>query len=164
MISYLCRKICLKKDGFTMVELLMSIGLLVILSVISIEMISSQVDSARFDETVAILTKIREGMTGNPDVKVSGSRSSFGYVGDIGAFGHIADLVTNPSLPAYAVSATSRFGLGWNGPYVEGTGPSTSFVNDAWGTPFVYLAPYSGYMGYGAYDGVSMNAFLRPVN
>ncbi len=131
-----------KSSGFTLVEVLMVVGLMAILAVVSISLVSTSVDETRFNETTLKLQQIREAMIGNPEVREARTRTSFGFLGDVGAIPTaaqgIAGLVTRPGgLPAFSPDATVRFGLGWNGPYLTG-GAGANFTLDAWGNAIVY--------------------------
>lgn len=131
-----------RSSGFTVIEILMAITLIGILSVVAMDVISDTISEGRFEETVAKMTAIQNAMIGDATLMESGSRTSFGFLGDIGAIPTavqgIAALTTNPSLPVYAMNATSRFGFGWNGPYVSAMNSATDYTKDGWGTAFVY--------------------------
>jgi general secretion pathway protein G len=148
-----------KQAAFTLVEVLMVIGLLGILSVVSVGLMNSSVDESRFNETVSELGQIRDAMIGNINIREAHTRTSFGFLGDVGAIPTsgegIAALITNPSLAVYAVNSTVRFGLGWNGPYLTG-GANANFINDAWGNAIVYSpnASPATLISYGA-DGIA---------
>lgn len=133
------------QSGFTLMELLMVIMLVSVLAVVSISTLTPGIDEGRFDQTVAEMKTIRTAITGDLEVKQGGTRSSFGYVGDIGSIPTNAQglsaLVTKPAaLPNYGINTTARFGVGWNGPYVATTGLGSDITKDAWGTNYVYNA------------------------
>ena len=69
-------------------------------------------------------------------------RTTFGFAGDIGAIPiagqGLAALWTNPGLPAWAIAATTRIGMGWNGPYLSNGFLGTDYTKDGWGTAYVY--------------------------
>ena len=142
MILALHRNKDLNCRGFTLIETLMVIALIGILSVVTFDVITDTLTESRFDETVAKMNQIKSAMLGNPDIREVSTRTSFGFLGDLGAIPTLAQgisaLVTNPGLPVYAISASGRFGLGWNGPYLTGSGSGVDYTTDAWGTAFVY--------------------------
>lgn len=122
----------------------MVLGLVAILSVAGITVMTGSVDESRYDATVAELRQIRAALVGDPEMTQGGTRSSFGYLGDLGAIPTsaqgLAALQTKPSaLPAFAINNTVRFGLGWNGPYLAtGASGGTFSFNDKWGRAYVY--------------------------
>ena len=148
-----------KSPGFTLVEVLMVIVLMSILSVVSISLVSSSLDEARFNETTAKLQQVRDAMIGNSEIREARTRTSFGFLGDVGAIPNaaqgITSLIINPALPAYAVLSSVRFGIGWNGPYLSG-GAGSDFTKDAWGRIIVYnpAASPPTLLSYGA-DGIA---------
>jgi prepilin-type N-terminal cleavage/methylation domain-containing protein len=128
------------EKGFTLIEVLMVVLLVTILAVASITVVPDTINESRFNSTVEKMNQIRNAMIGNPDIKEGTVRTSFGYLGDVGAVpSAITDLLTLPGgVSAYSVNASARFGLGWNGPYLSGRNTSSDFTKDAWGTAFVY--------------------------
>ena len=134
----------IRSEGYTLIELIMVIMLVSVLAVVAVDVISDTLNEARFEETVAKMTAIQTAMIGDATLIESGARTSFGFLGDIGAIPTAAQGISSlvsqpaPALPAYAMNATSRFGLGWNGPYLSAMNSSTDYTKDAWGTAFVY--------------------------
>lgn len=134
----------LNDRGFTLVEILMVLGLVAILSVAGISVMTGNVDEDRYDATVAEMRQIRDALVGDPERSQGGTRTSFGYLGDLGALPTtgqgLAALQTKPGpLPAFAINTTARFGLGWNGPYLAtGASGGTFAFSDKWGRPYVY--------------------------
>lgn len=131
-------------SGFTLIELLMVIILVAIVSVVAIDAIDTSINEGRFDETYQKMIRIRSAMIGNADVSESGTRTSFGFIGDIGGIPTAAQgilaLVAQPApaLPVWALNSTVRFGIGWNGPYLSGGSTDTDYTKDAWGTAIAY--------------------------
>lgn len=128
------------RSGFTLIEVLMVITVVSILAVISIAVIPDTVSESRFNQTVAKMNQLRNAMIGNPEIREGTTRTSFGYLGDVGAIpALISDLLAIPGgVGAYAVDSTARFGLGWNGPYLSGANTAADYEKDAWGTTIVY--------------------------
>lgn len=131
-----------RSEGFTLIEVMMVVVLISILSVASIELISQTLNENRFQDTVNKMRQISNAMMGDPSLKENGARTSFGFLGDIGAIPSagqgIAALLTNPGLAAWAVNSGAGFGLGWNGPYLHGGNSGTDYTNDGWGNAIVY--------------------------
>ena len=128
------------QKGFTLIELLMVILLIGILSVISITVLPDSVNESRFNQTIEKMNQLRNAMIGNPEIREGSTRTSFGYLGDVGAIpAAISSLLTIPGgVSAYATSTTARFGMGWNGLYLTGANTNADYTKDAWGTAFVY--------------------------
>ena len=123
-----------------------------ILTYVSLEAINSSVSDARFQETVDEMRMITEAMVGNKKLQEGGSRTSFGYFGDVGALpSAIGDLTTKPgAVSAYTVSSANRIAYGWNGPYVEQGDSAADYTTDAWGTAYVYTSGAGPLVSYGA--------------
>jgi prepilin-type N-terminal cleavage/methylation domain-containing protein len=132
----------LRSDGFTLIEITLVILLAAILSVASIEIFSGSLNDGKFQTTVRKMEQIRHAMIGDTDLRENGARTSFGYAGDIGGLPTsgqgLAALLTNPGLTAWAVNSSVNFGLGWNGPYLQGGSASADYTTDAWGNALVY--------------------------
>jgi len=128
------------RSGFTLIEVLMVVLLLTILAVGSVTLLPDTINESRFNQTVEKLNQIRNAMVGNPDIHEGTTRTSFGFLGDMGVIpASISDLLTLPGgASAYASNSTVRFGLGWNGPYLTGGNTQTDYTKDAWGTALVY--------------------------
>ncbi len=112
-----------------------------ILATVSIITIDKGISDVQFDETVTEMEMLRQALVGDLDVKDGGIRSSFGYLGDVGSLPTNAQglnaLTVNPALPAWTVNATSRFALGWNGPYMSGNAAVADFTKDAWNRAYI---------------------------
>jgi len=135
----------LMKDskGYTLIEILMVIGLVAILALASMDLMSDYVSESRFQETVSKLEQIKIALVGNPSIVNQGSRTSFGILGDLGGLPAagtpgLAALVTNSTYPAFAINNSVRFALGWNGPYVSVANSGSNITLDSWGTSIEY--------------------------
>ncbi len=113
--------------GFTLIELAVVIVIIGIISTLALNKSTGVNEAARQSATENELTALARAIRGNPALYESGQTSSFGYVGDVGAFpSTLADLVTQPS------GFTT-----WNGPYISDDG-SGEYAKDAWGTTYTY--------------------------
>ena len=128
------------QKGFTMIEVLMVVLIITIMAVVSITVLPDTINESRFNKTLEKLNQIRNAMIGNPEIREGTTRTSFGYLGDVGAIPTtISNLLTLPGgVTAYSVSASARYGIGWNGPYLTGVNTASSFTTDGWGTTIVY--------------------------
>jgi prepilin-type N-terminal cleavage/methylation domain-containing protein len=130
--------------GFTLVELLTTITIMIILSLITQGLYVSYIDEAQFDQTREKLTMIRNALVGNPNLVEGGSRKSFGFFGDLGSLptetqGILAlvDPARGP-FASYQVRSNARIGTGWNGPYLQAGSNDADLSTDAWGEPIRY--------------------------
>ena len=128
------------QKGFSLIEILMVLLLIGILTYVSLEAINNSVSDARFQETVDEMRVIGEAIVGNKKLQEGGTRTSFGYWGDVGALPTvIGDLTVRPAaVSAYTVSTASRTGYGWNGPYLESGDAAVDYTTDAWGNAYIW--------------------------
>ena len=120
----------------------MVIAVIGVISVLSLVPIGSTIEETRFQDTLSEMQAIRNAMLGDPTVKENGARTSYGYLGDLGALPTsgqgVSALATNPGHPTWALDQTVRFGRGWNGPYLSSGQPGTDFTRDSWGNTYIY--------------------------
>ncbi len=146
--------------GFTLIEVLMVITIVGVLTVVSLTPITNSIDQGRFDVTVTRIKMLRDAIVGDTTITDMGLRTSFGFLGDIGAIPSaaqgIAALTTNPGLVAWSLDQSVRFGRGWNGPYISTGQAGTNFGVDGWGRAIMYNPGASppNITSYGA-DGVA---------
>ncbi|MDX9856404.1 MAG: hypothetical protein RBT76_01280 [candidate division Zixibacteria bacterium] len=112
--------------GFTVVELVIIIVTIGILATIATRQLQPSIETARFEQTKLEMEQLAWAIAGNPEVRTSGARTDFGYVGDIGALPATLEvLVSNPaSFP------------NWKGPYIEPGINGWEYRRDAWGTDY----------------------------
>ncbi len=119
-----------KNRGFSLIELIVIIVVLGILAAVAMQSMSASVEDIRHIETEREMDMLAEAIVGNPSLYSGGSRSDFGYVGDIGSFPpNLQALADNPG--GYAT---------WNGPYLPSgfIQDTVSYRLDAWGQPYQY--------------------------
>lgn len=120
--------------GYSLLELVIVIIIVAILATVAMKSQTATNEVVRIEETKAELKHLAWAVAGNQALVSGGSRTDFGFVGDVGALPVDLDaLVTNPG------------GLAtWNGPYVQDDfysvagGPSSEFKIDAWGVAYQY--------------------------
>jgi len=96
----------------------------------------NRVGQARYDAARAELETLRQALMGNRNAYATGSRQSFGFVGDVGALPDSLDrLVSRGTLPPWQTNGLLQFG--WRGPYISET-------TDPWGTPYQYANAWPG--------------------
>lgn len=114
--------------GFTLVELAIVIVVVGIIAAVATRKMSGTIDTARYEQTKNEMEQLAFAMVGNPNVYAHGTRTDFGYVGDVGALpDSLGALVANPG--GYST---------WDGPYIDAGYNSDDFKTDGWGTQYTY--------------------------
>lgn len=120
------------QSGYSLIELALVLVIIGVLAGIGLQSMSSVTTTSRIEETRSELDALATAIIGDPSLVAGGSRTDFGYVGDVGALPPNLDaLVTNPG--GYVT---------WNGPYTSDPfttgGSDYAFKMDAWGQPYSY--------------------------
>jgi len=120
-----------RKQGFTLMELLVVLLIIGILSTVALRTIDATRDRSLFDQTTKEMNQLVQAITGNPDMTYDGRRVDFGFFGDMEKLpGDLRDLVRNPGEP------------NWHGPYLRraAAGDTAGYLLDGWGHQYVYIA------------------------
>ncbi|MCH9031911.1 MAG: hypothetical protein IIB00_06590 [candidate division Zixibacteria bacterium] len=118
--------------GFTLIDILVAIIVLSVVSTVAFKTIQPSIDESGALEAKAEMASLARAIAGDFALGENMTGSSFGYVGDIGAFpSSFADLATNPG--GYAT---------WNGPYIRDdfTEDAGGHLIDPWGAAYAYSA------------------------
>lgn len=121
-----------QNGGYTLIEIVVVIVIIGILSSLTLKSLRTTGDIARTEETRKELDRLARAIIGQPAINNSGSRSNYGYLGDIGALPpNLEALFQNPG------------GLAtWRGPYIRddfySDSTSRNFKKDAWGVNYIY--------------------------
>jgi len=121
---------CLTNRGVSLIEVVLVVVIFGILATVALNSGTAMVETARIEETKQELDELATAIVGQDHLHNSGTRASFGYVGDVGAMPpNLSALVTNPG--SYST---------WNGPYVsdELIQASNEYGVDAWGAAYSY--------------------------
>lgn len=120
-------------SGFTMVEALMTIGLISILSAIATTQYIDFRKEAKTAVTNKKMAEIREALVGNPEIIANGQYVKQGIIIDVaGTPSALSALVSQGSYSSYSIYEKR----GWRGPYVNSS--VADWSKDAWGTTFSY--------------------------
>lgn len=136
----------IRRSGLSLIELLMTIALISILSLVGISALNDSIQEQKFTATQQKFDEIRKAMVGDPRIREGGTKASFGYFGDMNAFPteaqmstDFAALTTTPGgVDNYSNDTTYRTGAGWRGPYLTAADQATVDGNDGWGNPILY--------------------------
>lgn len=124
------------EKGFTLLEVVLSVAILVVLAGALTPSIYQQIEAERKRSTMEEMKSIYDAIMGDPEL------GTFGYVGDVGSLpGTLEDLVTKPSEVSPFATYTNGLGYGWHGPYI--TAQNVDFL-DGWGTHYRYGQPPDG--------------------
>lgn len=130
-----------RKDGFTLMELIIVMALIGIMTSISINIVIRTLEAQKADSTLLEMQIIKRAIAGDPSLIINGRRSDFGFYGDMGSLpSSLTDLITKGSQAGLQVNSTLDIVHGWNGPYLRSTftQDSDGNITDGFGNAYVY--------------------------
>lgn len=117
-------------SGFSLIELTVVLVAVAIAMAVVMQSMTTVIQDTRHAETEREMEQLSDAIVGNPEQTANGTRSDFGYVGDVGVFpSNLNALRTNVgSMPT------------WNGPYIhtDYTQDTISYLIDGWGQSYSY--------------------------
>ena len=118
--------------GFSLIELVVILGVLAILAAVVTPSMMQQVGATRLEATRDETHVLYEAMVGP-----GAGGTNFAFLGDIGRLpNNLQELVQPGTLPSYTTATTRNVGIGWRGPYVNaGTSP-TDYLTDGFGRTY----------------------------
>ncbi len=126
-----------KVKGFSMLEMIIVIGIIAILATLITPLAVNYVSQKRYNVCNEELIIIKQAIVGNPDLIEGGTRSSYGFVGDLGRLpANLLDLTTSSSM-TYSWQNSSNIWYGWRGPYLNE-------IKDPWGNDYNYTNNWPG--------------------
>lgn len=134
------------KQGFTLIEILVSIAMMSVLTTVALTTMGSVVDDARFSQTTREIEQIRNALVGETQRLETGLRKNYGFLGDVGALPTTAQglsvlfsegAASSAGLSMWSVHSSYGIGSGWKGPYLTNT-DDQDYTRDAWGNAYVY--------------------------
>ncbi|TFB13518.1 prepilin-type N-terminal cleavage/methylation domain-containing protein [Candidatus Marinimicrobia bacterium MT.SAG.4] len=130
-----------RRDGFTLMELIVVMALLGILTSVGINIVLRTLEAQKADSTLLEMETIKRAIAGDPSLIINGRRADFGYYGDMGIMpATLTDLITQGSQPALTNDTTYFIIYGWGGPYLSKSfeGESNTAIEDSWRNAYIY--------------------------
>ena len=130
-----------RRDGFTLMELIVVMALLGILTSVGINIVLRTLEAQKADSTLLEMETIKRAIAGDPSLIINGRRADFGYYGDMGIMpATLTDLITQGSQPALTNNTTYFIIYGWGGPYLSKSfeGESDAAIEDSWRNAYIY--------------------------
>jgi len=131
--------------GIAGIEVMVIVLLLLAAATVVVPLFLNRSSVNRENITYQKILTIKKAILGDPQLAEKGSRSSFGFVGDLGVLPvNLTELLEQgPGRPSYSMSNNVWFG--WRGPYLDNTRDSSGnyvALSDAWGQSLRYT--YTG--------------------
>ncbi len=141
-----------RRDGFTVLELVVIIVVLGILAAVGIPKIGGLITSSKVNSTKSEMSELKKAIVGSPGMVAGGTIASRGFENDVGfAPSRLEDLVTKPdSIPSW----NRITGIGWHGPYIDTS--EGEYLSDAWGAAYAYNSATRKIVSIGSGDSLSV--------
>jgi prepilin-type N-terminal cleavage/methylation domain-containing protein len=142
--------------GFTLIEIVISLGVAAALAALLGVAVSRALQSAKETQTQQQVQQTFNAIVGNP------AQGNFGFFGDMGRLpASLTELVTQGEQVAYHTTGNvGTVGTGWRGPYLTAPYATSDIFKDSWGQSLTYTNTGStaGQIVSGGADGVVGNS------
>jgi len=130
----------LNRKGFTLIEIIIVLGILAILMGIAVPVVYRQLASSAEQATKSEMENLKKALIGDPTKIQNGVRTDFGALGDWGGLLPSLDALVEPQTPTWSYDKEKKVGAGWNGPYISETFSEerNEYKLDAWGNEYAY--------------------------
>jgi len=130
----------LNRKGFTLIEIIIVLGILAILMGIAVPVVYRQLASSAEQATKSEMENLKKALIGDPTKIQNGVRTDFGALGDWGGLLPSLEALVEPQTPAWFYDKEKKVGAGWNGPYISETFSEerNEYKLDAWGNEYAY--------------------------
>jgi general secretion pathway protein G len=126
----------LRKEGFTLIEVIIVLSILAILMGIAVPMIYRQIASSAEQATKEEMENLKKALVGDPEKVQNGVRTDFGALGDWGGLLPTLQALVQVQTPSYSYDQEKKVGAGWRGPYISEE--EGEYLLDGWGNEYVY--------------------------
>jgi len=130
----------LNRKGFTLIEIIIVLGILAILMGIAVPMVYRQLASSAEQATKSEMENLKKALIGDPTKIQNGVRTDFGALGDWGGLLPSLEALVEAQTPTWSYDKEKKVGAGWNGPYISETFSEerNEYKLDAWGNEYAY--------------------------
>lgn len=135
-----------RREGLTLLELLLVVFILSIVAFSAVSLTHSLDEQSRYEDTKTRLENIRKAVIGRPSQSMNGQPVIDGFVADVGRLPNtLQELLEPGALPPWHYEPTTGLWAGWRGPYLPAKQESNGMLayRDGWGN--AGPAPHHGW-------------------
>ena len=109
-----------RQSAFTLLELMIVVGVLSALAFGAVSLVDESDSHVRFDSSKIRLSKLREGIIGDPSAFLNRPPIIQGYLADMGRLPNsIDELLNQGTQPPWNFDEAANLWAGWRGPYLQ---------------------------------------------